>query len=293
MIEPPGRRDAEKKSESTEKSERRGGRAQRGLALPGYQLRADRFLFIMRRWGRYQRSISRDARDGADPPHASRTTLLMVAAVLGLLMAFTAVLDSAYRRTQLSRAEARYREGMELASAGRHAGAAEDFRVALLYEPDDPRFPNQRPAESHAGPHRRADGRNNEAIDDYHRAIFGYWPVRRNLRRRGRALAASSDGRGLRRDRFGAARPFSLGIPPHPRWHQVAGDTDLLRDRSAGWYVRPDAARGSDARRRTGGLARHYWAQPTSPVSSYVLVGMGTFFAGVFRAPMTPIFMVF
>jgi CIC family chloride channel protein len=42
-----------------------------------------------------------------------------------------------------------------------------------------------------------------------------------------------------------------------------------------------------------GGLARHYWAQPTSPVSAYVLVGMGTFFAGVFRAPMTSIFMVF
>ena len=42
-----------------------------------------------------------------------------------------------------------------------------------------------------------------------------------------------------------------------------------------------------------GGLARHYWSQPTSPVSAYVLVGMGTFFAGVFRAPMTSIFMVF
>ncbi len=42
-----------------------------------------------------------------------------------------------------------------------------------------------------------------------------------------------------------------------------------------------------------GGLARHYWGQPTSPVSAYALVGMGTFFAGVFRAPMTSIFMVF
>ena len=42
-----------------------------------------------------------------------------------------------------------------------------------------------------------------------------------------------------------------------------------------------------------GGLARHYWTLPTSPVSAYVLVGMGTFFAGVFRAPMTSIFMVF
>jgi CIC family chloride channel protein len=41
-----------------------------------------------------------------------------------------------------------------------------------------------------------------------------------------------------------------------------------------------------------GGLAQHYWPYATSPASAYVLVGMGTFFAGVFRAPMTSIFMV-
>lgn len=42
-----------------------------------------------------------------------------------------------------------------------------------------------------------------------------------------------------------------------------------------------------------GGLAHHYWPSPTSPAGAYVLVGMGTLFAGVFRAPMTAIFMVF
>jgi CIC family chloride channel protein len=42
-----------------------------------------------------------------------------------------------------------------------------------------------------------------------------------------------------------------------------------------------------------GGLARHYWGQPIGPINAYVLVGMGTFFSGVFRAPMTSIFMVF
>jgi CIC family chloride channel protein len=42
-----------------------------------------------------------------------------------------------------------------------------------------------------------------------------------------------------------------------------------------------------------GGLAHIYWPAPTSPASAYVLVGIGTFFAGVFRAPMTSIFMVF
>jgi CIC family chloride channel protein len=42
-----------------------------------------------------------------------------------------------------------------------------------------------------------------------------------------------------------------------------------------------------------GGLAHQHWPLPTSPASAYVLVGIGTFFAGVFRAPMTSIFMVF
>jgi CIC family chloride channel protein len=42
-----------------------------------------------------------------------------------------------------------------------------------------------------------------------------------------------------------------------------------------------------------GALASIYSPIPTSPVGSYVLVGIGTFFAGVFRAPMTSIFMAF
>jgi CIC family chloride channel protein len=42
-----------------------------------------------------------------------------------------------------------------------------------------------------------------------------------------------------------------------------------------------------------GALAQVYWPAPVSPPGAYVLVGMGTFFAAVFRAPMTSIFMVF
>ena len=42
-----------------------------------------------------------------------------------------------------------------------------------------------------------------------------------------------------------------------------------------------------------GALAQVYWPLPTSAPSAYVLVGMGTFFAAVFRAPMTSVFMVF
>lgn len=42
-----------------------------------------------------------------------------------------------------------------------------------------------------------------------------------------------------------------------------------------------------------GALAQLYWPVESSPPSAYVLVGMGTFFAAVFRAPMTSVFMVF
>jgi CIC family chloride channel protein len=40
-------------------------------------------------------------------------------------------------------------------------------------------------------------------------------------------------------------------------------------------------------------LAPLAWPVATSPPSAYVLVGMGTFFAAVFRAPITSVFMVF
>ncbi len=42
-----------------------------------------------------------------------------------------------------------------------------------------------------------------------------------------------------------------------------------------------------------GALAQMYSPFPTSTAGAYVLVGIGTFFVGVFRAPMTSIFMVF
>ena len=42
-----------------------------------------------------------------------------------------------------------------------------------------------------------------------------------------------------------------------------------------------------------GGLAHAYWPFATSSPGAYVLVGIGTFFAGLLRTPMTSIFMVF
>lgn len=42
-----------------------------------------------------------------------------------------------------------------------------------------------------------------------------------------------------------------------------------------------------------GALAAQFWPVPISSTSAFVLVGMGTFFAAVFRSPMTSIFMAF
>lgn len=42
-----------------------------------------------------------------------------------------------------------------------------------------------------------------------------------------------------------------------------------------------------------GGVAHHFWPQAAAPAESYMLVGMGAFFAGLFRVPITSIFMVF
>ena len=42
-----------------------------------------------------------------------------------------------------------------------------------------------------------------------------------------------------------------------------------------------------------GGLAHRWWPFGAASAEAYMLVGMGTFFAGVFRAPITSIFMVF
>lgn len=42
-----------------------------------------------------------------------------------------------------------------------------------------------------------------------------------------------------------------------------------------------------------GGFAHRYSPYGAAPEESYILVGMGTFFAGVFRSPITSIFMVF
>jgi len=42
-----------------------------------------------------------------------------------------------------------------------------------------------------------------------------------------------------------------------------------------------------------GLLVRHFAPFPTADPGAYALVGMGTLFAGIVRAPMTSVFMIF
>jgi tetratricopeptide (TPR) repeat protein len=127
-----------------------------------------------------------------------------VAAALVLLLTGTTLLTHAWRAARVSRAQARYREGVARAAEGRNAEAAEAFREALAYSHDEPvyRFAlaqslvalkRYNEAENYLYDLRVADptngpvnlmlariaaaaGRDEEAIDYYHRAIFGYWP---------------------------------------------------------------------------------------------------------------------
>ena len=130
--------------------------------------------------------------------------MVWAAIALVTLFTITVFLNRAYHRTRLSRAEGSYRTGERLAGAGRNAEAAEDFRAALLYEHDDPRYRfalaqslvalkrwseaenyllDLRTSDPTSGPVNLMlariaanEGLTDGAIDNYHRAIFGYWP---------------------------------------------------------------------------------------------------------------------
>ncbi len=130
--------------------------------------------------------------------------MVSVAAALVVLCTATTFAGRAYHLARRSRAEASYRAGVELAARGRYAQAAADFRAASVYEHDDRKYRfalaqtlmalkswneaenyllELRAADPTSGPVNlmlaRVDaeeGRDAEAVDNYHRAIFGSWP---------------------------------------------------------------------------------------------------------------------
>ena len=106
-----------------------------------------------------------------------------------------------------------------------------------------------------------------------------------------RPWASAGDGRRLRLDRPGDARAIHVAN---------AGDTGRIQNschrlvvyqRNAGRNVCAHAVHRRHDRRRCG-HAEHHFVPSGDPVGAYALVGMGTLFAGILRAPMTSVFMV-
>ncbi|HXT30469.1 MAG TPA: chloride channel protein [Vicinamibacterales bacterium] len=62
---------------------------------------------------------------------------------------------------------------------------------------------------------------------------------------------------------------------------------------NAGGIFAPSLYIGSMAGGAVGLLVRHFAPFPTADPGAYALVGMGTLFAGIVRAPMTSVFMIF
>jgi len=137
-------------------------------------------------------------------PATSRGAALAVAGSLALLMIATVLLSRAYVHTRISRAEALYDEGIQLAGHGHSAQAAEDFRAALVYEHNNEKYRmalarslmelgRLDEAETHLIDLRADDPTNGQinlmlariaardhhdadAVTYYQRAIYGFWP---------------------------------------------------------------------------------------------------------------------
>jgi tetratricopeptide (TPR) repeat protein len=142
--------------------------------------------------------------DTVESRTTARGAVVLVGAALIVLFILISLLSSAYHGTRRSRAEDRYKAGVRLADAGKNAQAAEDFRAALIYEHDDPKYrfalakalvslgqweeadnylreleqrdPTNGPINQMLARLAIRAGKYTEAIDDYNRAIYGYWP---------------------------------------------------------------------------------------------------------------------
>lgn len=138
------------------------------------------------------------------PFPTSRNALVWVSAALVLLFSFATLLNSAYRATRRNRAEERYRGGLALAAAGSDAEAVDEFRAALIYAHNDARYTlalarslvklgRTSEAETYLDELREDDPtdaainlmlariaaqnrREDDAVTDYQRAIYGFWP---------------------------------------------------------------------------------------------------------------------
>ena len=138
-------------------------------------------------------------------PLAEKTeSLVLVFVALGGLFAFTDSATSAYRGERLRRADAHYRNAEQLARSGHAKEAVEEYRAALSYSPSSSRYQlalalslmelnRLNEAETHLLQLRESDpdnavidlqlarisarqGKIDDAVMEYHRAIYGLWP---------------------------------------------------------------------------------------------------------------------
>ncbi len=129
---------------------------------------------------------------------------LLVFVVLALLFGITAWLANVYHTERQSRAETYYRQADVLARAGRLGEAVEQYRAAISYAPDNAHYQlalalaltdlgRLQEAGSHLSEMHEADpanawidlllarisareGRIDDAVSEYHQAIYGLWP---------------------------------------------------------------------------------------------------------------------
>lgn len=130
--------------------------------------------------------------------------VVLVFLALAVLFVFTGALAKMYRDERMHRAENHYRTGQELAHEGRPGQAVEEYRAALTYSHDDNRYqlalalslmdlgrldeaqshllelhendPNDALTDFMLARIAARKGRTDDAVTDYHQAIYGLWP---------------------------------------------------------------------------------------------------------------------
>lgn len=171
---------------------------------------------------------------------------LSVCVVLGIALIFTAFVSSAYERERTKLGERHFRAGQALTRADDLKGAAEEFRKALLFAPDNREYrlslatalfsdAKLDEAESHLEQLSQEDPTNgkinlllarvalrqhhpNQAMESYQRAVYEYWPPDEYGERRAARwelidLLASS---GNHRDQLvGELLQLYGNLPPH------------------------------------------------------------------------------
>lgn len=184
--------------------------------------------------------------------HTLRAAAFVFALLIGALV-FTGFASTFYRQERESYGEMHYRRGEALSAKGDPAGAAEEFRKALLFSPDKTEYRvslgaaliaagRLNEAEAHLDQLLQDDPTNGKlnimlaevaakrhqtqkAIDYYHRAVYEYWPTdEADQRRRARWELISLLGKvGRRNEAVGELMQLYANAPADPKIRSRVG----------------------------------------------------------------------